>query len=377
MNNAAARLSDGALSRGVFSAEFLRSSFLRSNSIQKEELASMDAVQFTRALVDIESTTGAEAVAGEYLYAHLAVLAARTGGQAERMAVTPDRFNVLATWGTPVVTLSTHIDTVPPYFASREDEEHVWGRGSCDAKGIIAAMVMAAERLLAAGTRNFGLLFVVGEEKDSLGSLAAAKSPRGAKFLINGEPTENLLALGSKGALRFELIAHGKLAHSAYPELGESAIEKLLDVLDDVRKIALPSDELLGKSTVNIGTISGGRAPNVIADYARAELMFRLVGDSSIVREAVTAAARGRAELREALCSEALRLQPLDGLNTMVAAFTTDIPNFDGAWGRPFLIGPGSIHVAHTSEERISKKELHEAVGIYEGMVRKLLAGAV
>jgi acetylornithine deacetylase len=358
----------------AFSAVLLRSSFLRSSSSRKKN-QSMDAVQLTRALVDIESTTGAEAAAGAYLYGYLAALAGRTGGIAERMKVTQQRFNVLTTWGTPVVTMSTHIDTVPPYFASREDEESVWGRGACDAKGIIAAMVAAAERLLAAGTRNFGLLFVVGEEKDSLGSLAAAKVNRGSKYLINGEPTENLLALGSKGALRFELIARGKLAHSAYPELGESAIEKLLEVLEDVRMISLPSDELLGKSTLNIGTIAGGRAPNVISDYAQAELMFRLVGDSAVVRDAVTSAVRGRIEANEVLCTEALRMEPLDGLKTTVVAFTTDIPNFEEVWGRPFLIGPGSIHVAHTSEERISKKELNEAVGIYERMVKKLLAG--
>ena len=337
----------------------------------------MDPVQLTRALVDIESTTGAEARAAEYLYGYLATLAARTGGAAERMPVTPQRFNVLATWGTPVVTMSTHIDAVPPFFASREDEEYVWGRGSCDAKGIIAAMVTAAERLLAAGTRNLGLLFVVGEEKDSLGSLAAAKVNRGSKFLINGEPTENLLALGSKGALRFELIARGKLAHSAYPELGESAIETLLDVLGDVRKIPLPSDELLGKATLNIGTIKGGRAPNVIADEARAELMFRLVGDSAVVRGAVERALCGRVEAREALCTEPLRMQALDGLPTTVVAFTTDIPNFAGAWGRPLLIGPGSIHLAHTAEERIAKSELERAVCIYEETVKKLLAGAM
>jgi len=336
----------------------------------------MDAVQLTRALVDIESTTGAEAAAAEYLYGYLAALAGRTGGTAERMPVTRGRFNVLASWGTPVVTLSTHIDTVPPFFASREDDQFVWGRGSCDAKGIIAAMVAAAERLLATGTKDFGLLFVVGEEKDSLGSLAAAKINRGSKFLINGEPTENLLALGSKGALRFELIARGKLAHSAYPELGESAIEKLLEVLEDVRRISLPSDSLLGKSTLNIGTIAGGRAPNVIADSAQAELMFRLVGDSAVVRDAITKAVRGRVEVREALCTEPLRMEALDGLKTTVVAFTTDIPNFAGAWGRPLLIGPGSIHVAHTSEERIAKRELEEAVGIYDRMVRELLAGA-
>ena len=360
----------------AFSAEFLRSSFLPSDSSRKKK-QNMDVVQLTRALVDIESTTGAEATAGEYLYAHLTALAARTGGVAERMAVTRERFNVLATWGTPVVTLSTHIDTVPPYFASREDEEFVWGRGACDAKGIIAAMVTAAERLLVTGTRNFGLLFVVGEEKDSLGSLAAAKVGRGSKYLINGEPTENLLALGSKGALRFELIARGKLAHSAYPDLGESAIEKLLEVLEDVRRMSLPSDELLGKSTLNIGTIAGGRAPNVIADCAQAELMFRLVGDSNVVRETLKAVVRERVQVKEALCTEPIRMEALDDLKTTVVAFTTDIPNFNGAWGRPLLIGPGSIHVAHTAEERIAKKDLNEAVGIYEEMVRKLSAGMV
>jgi acetylornithine deacetylase len=336
----------------------------------------MDVAHLTRALVDIESTTGAEARAAEYLFGYLSTLAARTGGIAERMPVTPQRFNVLATWGTPFVTMSTHIDTVPPFFASREDHEFIWGRGSCDAKGIIAAMVAAAERLLESGVKDFGLLFVVGEEKDSLGSLAAAKVNRGSKFLINGEPTENLLALGSKGALRFDLIAHGKLAHSAYPELGESAIEKLLNVLDDVRKISLPCDELLGKSTLNIGTIAGGRAPNVIADAAQAELMFRLVGNSNVVRESLLRAVKGRLEVREALCTEPLRMEAVDGLKTTVVAFTTDIPNFAGVWGRPLLIGPGSIHVAHTEKERIAKKELEDAVGIYEGMVRKLLVGA-
>lgn len=334
----------------------------------------MDVAHLTRALVDIESTTGAEARAAEYLFGYLSTLAARTGGIAERMPVTPQRFNVLATWGTPVVTMSTHIDTVPPFFASREDNQFIWGRGACDAKGIIAAMVAAAERLLESSARDFGLLFVVGEEKDSLGSMAAAKVNRGSKFLINGEPTENLLALGSKGALRFDLIAHGKLAHSAYPELGESAIEKLLSVLDDVRKISLPCDELLGESTLNIGTIAGGRAPNVIADEAQAELMFRLVGDSNVVRESLLRTVKGRLEVREALCTEPLRMEAVDGLKTTVVAFTTDIPNFAGVWGRPLLIGPGSIHVAHTEKERIAKKELEEAVGIYEGMVTKLLA---
>lgn len=334
----------------------------------------MNVFELTRALVDIESTTKSEKAVGEVLLAHLEKLASAHGGRAERMPVEANRFNVLATWGEPKVTLSTHMDTVPPYFASREDEEFIWGRGSCDAKGIIAAMIGAAEKLLAAGTRDFALLFVVGEERDSLGAMTAAKLPRGSKFLINGEPTENRLALGSKGALRYELCARGKLAHSAYPELGHSAIETLLDVLRDVRAISLPQDELLGKSTLNIGTIRGGRAPNVIADEAQAELMFRLVGDAEPIRKAVEAAVRGRLEAQEVLHVPAARLQALDGLPTTVVAFTTDIPKFGGAWGTPLLIGPGTIHVAHTKEERIPKKQLAEAVEIYARMVTTLLA---
>src|SRR3989442_4081290 len=335
----------------------------------------MDPFALTRSLIDIESLTGREKAAGEFLFGTLSKLAAPIAGAVERMEVSPDRFNVLATWGTPVVTLSTHMDTVPPFFPSSEDDEFIRGRGACDTKGIIAAMISAAENLLAAGTRNFGLLFVVGEEKDSLGALCAAKNPRGSKFVINGEPTENKLTLGSKGALRYVLTARGRLAHSAYPELGESAIEKLLDVLADVRRLLLPRDSLFGKSTLNIGTISGGRAPNVIADEARADLMFRTVGDSEPIRAALRAAVDGRGELEEMLHTPALHLEAMDGFENTVVAYTTDIPNFAGAWGKPFLIGPGSIHVAHTAEERIPKKQLQDAIGIYTRMVQQLLAG--
>jgi acetylornithine deacetylase len=336
----------------------------------------MDPFALTRSLIDIESITGRENAAGEFLFATLSKLAAPTAGAVERMEVSPGRFNVLATWGTPVVTLSTHMDTVPPFFPSSEDDEFIRGRGACDTKGIIAAMISAAENLLAARTRNFGLLFVVGEEKDSLGALCAAKNPRGSKFVINGEPTENKLALGSKGALRYVLTARGHLAHSAYPELGESAIEKLLDVLADVRKLSLPRDSLFGNSTLNIGTISGGRAPNVIADEARADLMFRTVGDPEPIRAALQAAVDGRGELEEMLHTPALHLEEMDGFEKTVVAYTTDIPNFAGAWGKPFLIGPGSIHVAHTAEERIPKKQLQDSIGIYTRMVQQLLAGA-
>jgi len=334
----------------------------------------MDLFELTRALVDIESTTNHEKNVGDFLFAQLSILAARTSGRLERMAVEPNRDNIFAAWGEPIVVLSTHMDTVPPFFPSLEDAECVWGRGSCDAKGIIAAMIAAVERLLDSGVKNFGLLFVVGEERNSAGAKVAAVNPRGARFLINGEPTENQLALGSKGALRFEVTAHGKLAHSAYPELGYSAIHALLDVLRAIRSIELPADALLRQSTLNIGVIAGGRAPNVVADHAQAEIMFRTVGDPAEIRQAVLAAAAGRAEAREVLHTPALRLAGFDGLPTTVVAFTTDIPTFNGVWGQPFLIGPGSIHLAHTAEERIPKKQLSEAVDIYARMVRQLLA---
>src|SRR5579862_1560890 len=256
----------------------------------------MDAFALTRSLIDIESITGREKAVGDFLFTTLSRLAETTGGTGERMPVGPERFNVLATWGAPLVVLSTHMDTVPPFFPSSEDEEFVRGRGACDAKGIIAAMICAAGQLLAAGARNFALLFVVGEEKDSLGALTAAKHPRGARFLINGEPTENKLAIGSKGALRFVLTARGRLAHSAYPELGDSAIEKLLDALNAIRKVELPVDIILGASTLNIGTIQGGRAPNVIPDEARAELFIRLVGDAGNTRRALERAVSPWAE---------------------------------------------------------------------------------
>jgi acetylornithine deacetylase len=335
----------------------------------------MDPFALTRSLIDIESITGQEQAVGEFLFATLAKLAASTGGTVERMEISAQRFNLLAMWGQPMVTLSTHMDTVPPFFASSEDDEFVHGRGACDAKGIIAAMICAAGRLLQMGVRNFALLFVVGEEKDSLGALRAAENSRGSKFVINGEPTENKLALGSKGALRYMLTARGKLAHSAYPELGDSAIEKLLDLLAEIRRIPLPQDALLGKSTLNIGTISGGRAPNVIADEARADLMFRTVGGPDPIRAAMRSVVNGRAELQEMLHTPALHLEAMDGFETTVVAYTTDIPNFAGAWGKPFLIGPGSIHVAHTAEERIAKKQLLDAIEIYKNMAHHLIAG--
>ncbi len=332
----------------------------------------MDVFELTRALIDIESVTPNEERVGLYLYDLLARLASEHGGRAELIEVEPGRSNVFAHFGTPVVTLSTHMDTVPPFFESREDDEFIWGRGACDTKGIIASMIHAAQALLSSGHRDFGLLFVVGEERNSAGAYHAAKESRGSRFLVNGEPTENRLALGSKGALRYEIRARGKMAHSAYPELGESAIEKLLDALAEIRKIELPVDELLGKSTLNIGTISGGRAPNVIPDEARAEIFVRLVGDSASTRRAIEAAVLGHAEAHWFLEIPAVRLGGLPGFDTTVVAYTTDIPAFQNAWGRPFLLGPGTIHVAHTSEERVPKKQILRAVDLYQEMILQL-----
>ncbi|MGC9999295.1 MAG: M20/M25/M40 family metallo-hydrolase [Bryobacteraceae bacterium] len=334
----------------------------------------MEVLALTRKLVDIESTTGNEADAGACVLQLLQKLASQYGGVAEQIEVAPERFNVLARFGEPAVTLSTHLDTVPPFIPLREDETHIWGRGACDAKGIAAAMICAAESLLAGGVRDFALLFVVGEEKDSAGAYHAGRHPIGSRYLINGEPTGNRLALGSKGALRYELAASGRMAHSAYPELGESAIEKLLDALARVRRIPLPRDETLGPCTLNIGLISGGRAPNVIPDAALAALMFRLVGDPDPIRAAVERAAAPDAVANELLCIPALRLGAVAGFETTVVSYTTDIPAFGGQWGEPYLIGPGSIHVAHTGEERVPKAELVEAVEVYARLVRQLLA---
>jgi|SRR6185312_11041291 len=335
-----------------------------------------DVFKLTRTLIDIPSVTPDEAAVGEYLSDYVAGLASRHNGIAEKQEVEPNRYNVYAQFGEPVVTLSTHIDTVPPFIASREDDEFIWGRGACDTKGIIASMLIAAERLLERGVRNIALLFVVGEERNSAGARYAALHPRGSKYVINGEPTENQLALGSKGALRYELVAHGRMAHSAYPELGESAIDKLLDALAAIRRVKLPIDEVLGPSTLNIGTIQGGRAPNVIPDEARAEIFIRLVGDSASTRAALEEAAGDRVDLNFVLEIPALRLTAVEGLPTTVVAYTTDIPAFEGAWGQPLLFGPGTIHVAHTLDERVPKQQLLDAVEIYQRMVVQLQASS-
>lgn len=331
----------------------------------------MDVVSFTRQLVDMESITGNEGAVGNVLHAELS----RLGYQASRMPVEGERLNVFATSPEeprPAIVFSTHMDTVPPFIPSSEDSDRVYGRGSCDAKGIIACQVAAAERLRAEGV-YVGLLFLVGEERDSLGAKVANQQPRGCKFLVNGEPTENKIAVASKGALRVELTSHGRMAHSAYPELGDSAIDKLLEALRRLRAMPLPREDGVGPCTLNIGVIEGGRAPNVIADRAQAQLLYRLVGPAQPLRQQILSAVEDLAKVDFVLEIPFVRLTTLDGLPTMVAAFTTDIPALNN-WGQPLLVGPGSIHVAHTEGEYVEKQQLREAVELYCTVAKRLLA---
>jgi acetylornithine deacetylase len=347
------------------------------------EAMAIDPIELTKQLVNIESTTYHEGLAGAFLYDYLAA----QRYEVERMPVeqpdrasTPgagggERFNVYAALPgvTPEVVLSTHMDTVPPYFGCSEDDEFLYGRGTCDAKGIIAAQVAAADRLREGGLK-VGLLFVVGEERDSAGAVVANKSPRGSRFLINGEPTDNRLALASKGALRVEIRAKGKMAHSAYPELGDSAIEKLVEALHDVLALPMPIEPEIGPATLNIGMISGGYAPNVIADKAEAHLLIRLVGPSDEIRRSIVETVGDRADVAFTLELPFVRMRKVGTLPTMVAKFATDIPKLT-AWGEPFLLGPGSIHVAHTPNERIAKKELLECVDLYVDLAESLVRG--
>jgi acetylornithine deacetylase len=278
---------------------------------------------------------------------------------------------VLAFRGKPEIVLSTHLDTVPPFMPAREDGEFIYGRGACDAKGILACQVMAGRQLISEGVKDFGLLFLVGEETLSDGAQFANQSPRGSSYIINGEPTENKLALGTKGVLQVLIHAQGRMAHSAYPHLGESAINKLLDILEDLRRLSLPSDPVLGSTTLNIGLISGGRAANIIPDQAEANIMMRTVRNAQVLRQRVEALLKGRCEYQVARDTPALLLEKLEGFESDVFAYTTDLPSLP-SWGRPLLLGPGSITEAHTDHECVRKADLTRAVQLYCQMVRQL-----
>ena len=328
----------------------------------------MKIFDLTKQLIQIESISGNEKQIADFLSDYLKQL----GLDVEFQDVCDGRKNIIARIGNPQVVLSTHMDTVAPFIHFSEDEQFIYGRGSCDAKGILAAQVSTAEELLKDGYNNFGLLFVVDEEEISQGAVEANKIPNHCKYLINGEPTGNKIAVGSKGSLRFKIITEGKAAHSAHPEMGESAIEKMLDILDDIRKIPLPKHEVLGDTLMNIGTIKGGVQANVIAPEAEALFLMRIVTSVNEIKSVIEKTIKGRGQIEYLSDNEPVFTEVLDGYETMVAAFTTDIPKLHN-WGKPILFGPGDILDAHTDYEKVSKQQLLNAVGMYKNMVIKLL----
>ena len=330
----------------------------------------VDVVALTRALVDIDSTTGREGEAGRWLAGHLRGL----GYDVVEQRVDDVRCNVLATVGRPSVVFSTHYDCVPPFFPSRVEQGRIYGRGSCDAKGILAAQIAAVERLREEGESRVGLLFVVGEERGSEGARAANEIADGCQYLVDGEPTDRRLGLATRGVLRLRLRASGRAAHSSFPELGESAIDKLLDVLMTLREIALPEDPALGRTHYTIGLIAGGVAPNVVSPAAEAELMFRTVSDAVEVRRAI-ASIESRVQIEHVLEVPPVKMVTLPGFESAVFPYTTDIP-FLHRWGQPLLYGPGSIHVAHTADEWMAIDELEAAVDGNVRLARELLARA-
>jgi acetylornithine deacetylase len=332
---------------------------------------SVTQLRLTRELVDIDSTTGREGEAGAFIAATLR----RLGYHVVEQPVSAGRFNVIATIESPVVVLSTHFDCVPPFISSRESDGRLYGRGACDAKGTLVAQVAAAERLRAAGERRVGLLFVVGEERGSDGAKLANTIAAGSRFLINGEPTDNRLGRATRGVYRVRLRASGRAAHSSQPELGESAIEKLIDALVELRGMGWPGDPSLGTTYYTVGLIRGGVAPNVVPPEADAEVMFRTVGDAADVRRLLDARFAGRLALEDILDVPPVRLREMPGFDPAVFSFTTDIPFLD-RWGEPLLVGPGSVTLAHTAEEHVDIADLDRAVEIYADLGRRLIAEA-
>jgi acetylornithine deacetylase len=328
----------------------------------------VDPVAFARALVDIDSTTGREAEAGRWLATALREL----GFSVTEQRVDQTRFNVLASVAEPAVVFSTHFDCVPPFFCSRVEGDRLYGRGSCDAKGILAAQVAAAERLRREGEARVGLVFVVGEERGSDGARIANAAARGCRYLVDGEPTDSRLGLATRGVLRLRLRAHGRASHSSYPELGDSAIDKLIDALVALRSMPLPADAILGRTHYTVGLISGGVAPNVVSPTAEAEVMFRTVGDAATLRRAI-ADLEKRVDVEEVLGVPPMRMITVPGFETAVFPYTTDLP-FLSAWGQPLLFGPGSVHLAHTADEYVSIAELNAAIDHYAAIARALLS---
>ena len=341
---------------------------------------SLTQLRVTRDLIDIDSTTGREAAAGEFIAHTLEEL----GWDVTRQPVIGDRFNVIASVGKPDVVLSTHFDCVPPFFPSRVELDgapglqtrgtagRLYGRGACDAKGTLVAQIAAAERLRAAGETRIGLLFVVGEERGSEGAATANAAAPGSRFLINGEPTDNRLGAATRGVYRARLRAAGRAAHSSLPELGVSAIDKLVDAIVALRSVQWPEDPSLGKTFYSIGVMKGGVAPNVISPEAEAEMMFRTVGSHDALRRLIVERVGSLVSVEDVLVVPPVRLATIPGIDTAVFSFTTDIP-FLNRWGAPLLLGPGSVTLAHTADEYCDIADLERAVDLYVQIAQQLL----
>lgn len=336
----------------------------------------IDPIAFARRLIDVPSPTESEFAVAELLERELTLL----GFATRRHDVTATRFNLLAlAGGTPRVVMNSHIDTVPPWFASREDDEHIYGRGACDTKGIIAAMIAAGERLRTRGVDDFAFLFVVGEETDSVGAKTAniAFADLGSEYVVVGEPTESTFARASKGALTCVVRFEGVAAHSAYPHLGDSAINHMIEAITEINATDWGSDEVLGKTTVNVGVVRGGQKPNIIAADAECELIFRLVTTPEDVQARLDAlVARHRGRITMARGNPPQHMIVPEGQKSAIVSFNTDVP-WLSSLGKPLLFGPGSILDAHGANERIAKRDLLAAVETYEAMVIALLEGRV
>lgn len=326
-----------------------------------------DVVGLARSLIDIDSTTGAEGPVARWLAGWLR----ERGYDVEEQPVEGDRINVYAALGPPAVVLSTHLDCVPPHFPSREEDGRLYGRGACDAKGIAAAQVGALERLRADGETRVALLFVVGEERGSHGARAANRTPRGSRYLVDGEPTDSRLGAATRGVYRVRLSARGRTAHSSHPEEGVSAIEKLVDALVALRTLRLPTSPRLGGTSYTVTLLDGGIAPNVVPPAAGAEVNFRTVGPAAEVLAALEPLKRW-VDLADVAEVPPVEMVTVPGFDTGVFRFTTDIP-FLSAWGRPLLFGPGSVRLAHTADEHVEVDELRAAVGGYARIATALL----
>lgn len=334
-----------------------------------------DVIELTQALCAIPSITGAEAAVVDDVARRLQAIGLTVRRQ--QVGDSAGRDNLLATAGRdPEVLLTTHLDTVPPFLPPRVEGDRLYGRGVADAKGIAAAMICAFERLLASGEQRVGLLFVVGEETDSDGAKAAAAGfmPR-VRWFIDGEPTDGAQASAMKGVLAFELVTEGRAAHSAYPEAGHSAVHQLIADLSRLTSEPWPVTDEAGQTTLNVGHIEGGVAPNVMAPHAKAVCVLRTTADADLLLARVRALLTPSTRLTVRTKSSPQRLVTLPGEPTKVVAFGSDVPHLSAlASSGALMVGPGSILEAHTAHESVLLAELRAAVDQYQRLALRLLA---